>query len=102
MNLCSPQTRVRESKDQIKTLSDVWVLSREIARNFTLGFLHKLYKSLPERIELVIKNGGNKIVHWSVFYYSKYCNAFISALKNHKQNRIRIEEIFPYREKSSL
>ena len=35
-------------KIKIKTLNDVWVLSREIARNFTLEFPHNLYKSLQK------------------------------------------------------
>jgi len=50
-------------RGKIKSSGDVWALSREIVRDFTLEFIHKLYESLPNRMELVIKNGGNRIVH---------------------------------------
>lgn len=48
-------------REHIRSPNDVWRLSREIVRNFTLAFIHSLYNSLPERMESVIKNKGNRI-----------------------------------------
>ena len=49
-------------RERIRNADDVWALSREIVRNFTLVYIRNLYNSMPERIEKVINSNGNRIL----------------------------------------
>lgn len=50
-----------KQRAKIKTAEDTWVLSREIAHSLSLVYIRSLYNSLPERMEKVIMNMGNRI-----------------------------------------
>jgi len=48
-------------RNKIKTVQDVWAQTRDIFHDLALTYIRKLYDSLPERLEFIIKAKGNRI-----------------------------------------